>query len=145
MLPTMSESGDLCWEWNLPAVLFGPSTLRRGQLVTFTSPLDPSRTVCKRLVGLPGDIVCVDPTGLKAPSSEHVVVPRHHIWVMGDNAAMSRDSRDYGPLHMSLLRGRIAARVSYVFENVSWFADLELQILPLRDFKIFENTWTEVD
>jgi inner membrane protease subunit 1 len=35
--------------------------IRRGALIVYTSPIDPTRTVCKRLVGLPGDIICVDP------------------------------------------------------------------------------------
>jgi inner membrane protease subunit 1 len=107
----MAATGEICIESTLGHTLHGPSTLKRGQLVTFTSPIDPGRAVCKRLAGLPGDIICVDPTGEKAASTEHVVVPRGHIWVAGDNASASRDSRDYGPVHMSLVRGTMWARV----------------------------------
>jgi inner membrane protease subunit 1 len=116
MLPTMSASGEVCLEYTLGPRLRGPAALQRGQLVTFASPLAPGRIVCKRLAGLPGDVLCVDPTGAKAPSTEHVVVPRDHVWLVGDNAAMSRDSRDYGPVHVGLIRGTLVARVSAVRE-----------------------------
>lgn len=111
MLPTLDNSGELVVESILPYRLF-PNHLARGELITLTSPVNPSRVICKRVLGLPGDVVCVDPTGIKALSTEHVVVPKGHIWIVGDNASWSRDSRDYGPVSMALIRGRIAARVS---------------------------------
>ncbi|KAI0067699.1 LexA/Signal peptidase [Artomyces pyxidatus] len=111
MLPTMATSGESVIESKLSFNL-NPRTLRRGELISLESPLEPGRIVCKRIVGLPGDIVCVDPTGRLAPSTEHTVVPRGHLWVIGDNAAASRDSREYGPVSISLVRGRIWARVS---------------------------------
>jgi mitochondrial inner membrane protease subunit 1 len=135
MLPTMSSSGEVCLEYTLGHRVRGPSALERGQLVTFVSPLDPARIVCKRLVGLPGDVVCVDPTGSKAPTGEHVVIPRDHVWVMGDNAAMSRDSRDYGPVHVSLVRGTLVARVSEIpvlsagIRKADWAADMAIDRL----------------
>lgn len=43
--------------------------IQRGTLVIYTSPLDRTRTVCKRLIGLPGDTVCVDPFPDPPPSS----------------------------------------------------------------------------
>ncbi|KAI0274678.1 peptidase S24/S26A/S26B/S26C [Gloeopeniophorella convolvens] len=110
MLPTMAEAGEAVIEDKISFRL-NPGSLKRGDLVTFESPLTPGRLVCKRLLGLPGDIVCVDPTGLKVPSSEHTVVPKGHIWLMGDNADLSRDSRDYGPVPLSLVRGTLWARV----------------------------------
>jgi inner membrane protease subunit 1 len=112
MLPTMAESGEMVLNDRLTYTLF-PSSLRRGDLLVFTSPLDPTRTVCKRIVGLPGDVVCVDPTGVFAPSTEHVIVPQGHVWVVGDNMAYSRDSRMYGPVPMGLIKGRLIARVSW--------------------------------
>lgn len=35
--------------------------LKVGDLVVALSPFNPSRTVCKRVLGLPGDTVCLDP------------------------------------------------------------------------------------
>jgi hypothetical protein len=37
---------------------------------------------------------------------------------MGDNAAYSRDSRDYGPVSMGLIQGRLYARVNSGFRLV---------------------------
>ena len=108
MLPTM----DVESEWIVESRMWSFPTLQRGDLVTFTSPLDPTRLVCKRLIGLPGDIVCVDPTGRYAPSTEHVVVPKGHIWVSGDNMLLSRDSREHGPVPAGLIRGKFIGRVS---------------------------------
>ena len=110
MLPTIAGEGEAVIE-NRLSFRLNPGCLKRGDLVTFESPLAPGRLVCKRLLGLPGDIICVDPTGSKAPSSEHVVVPTGHLWLMGDNADLSRDSRDYGPVPLSLVRGTLWARV----------------------------------
>ncbi|KAI0639752.1 peptidase S24/S26A/S26B/S26C [Trametes polyzona] len=124
MFPTMYMTGESVLEikW------IDPKQLKRGDLVTYTSPLDPARKVCKRVTGLPGDIVCVDPTGQYAPSTEHVVVPRNHIWVTGDNLAWSRDSRMYGPVPLGLVKGKLYARV--------W---------PPRDATIFRNSFEFLD
>ncbi|KAI0043190.1 LexA/Signal peptidase [Auriscalpium vulgare] len=103
MLPTMSEAGELVVE-NRMRYRIDPRNLKRGDLVTLESPIEPGRFICKRVLGLPGDTICVDPTGLKAPSTEHVFIPKGHCWLVGDNAALARDSRDYGPVPMSLIR-----------------------------------------
>lgn len=110
MLPTMAVDGEAVIE-NRLSFWLNPACLERGDLVTFESPRTPGRLVCKRLLGLPGDIICVDPTGLKVPSSEHIVIPKGHLWLMGDNADSSRDSRDYGPVSLNLVRGTLLARV----------------------------------
>jgi hypothetical protein len=39
------------------------------------------------------------------------VIPRGHIWVEGDNTANSTDSRDYGPLPLGLVKGRVLFRL----------------------------------
>jgi mitochondrial inner membrane protease subunit 1 len=106
MLPTLAMTGD----WVLQKC-FGHLYLSRGDIIVYISPSDPHNLVCKRVLGLPGDIICVDPTGARAPSTEHVVVPKGHVWTMGDNAPWSRDSRDYGPVSMGLIRGKAVARV----------------------------------
>ncbi|KAJ3493717.1 hypothetical protein NLJ89_g10953 [Agrocybe chaxingu] len=111
MLPTLADSGEIVIEEFLTYRFF-PEKLQRGDLITVESPIERGRVICKRLIGLPGDIVCVDPTGQMAPSTEHVVIPKGHIWISGDNAAASRDSRMYGPVPMGLIRGRLYARVS---------------------------------
>jgi len=114
MLPTLAASGELVIEDCLTYRLF-PEKLARGDLLILESPIQRGHIICKRLIGLPGDVVCVDPTGQLAPSTEHVVVPEGHIWISGDNAADSRDSRLYGPVPMALIHGRLLARVSILF------------------------------
>jgi len=110
MFPTLAEKGEVVVEDRLTLRLF-PDRIARGDLVVLKSPIMPERIICKRVLGLPGDIVCVDPTGEAAPSTEHVVVPKGHIWIGGDNAPYSRDSRIYGPVSMSLLQGKLMMRV----------------------------------
>jgi len=127
MVPTMAVSGELVVE-NRFSFRWDPNSLQRGDLVTFKSPLTPGRIVCKRVLGLAGDTICVDPTGEAAPSTEHVVVPKGHIWVSGDNMALSRDSRLYGPVSLSLVRGTLVARV-----------------LPWKERTVFRNPMTFID
>jgi inner membrane protease subunit 1 len=114
MLPTMSIveyvlEEKIRHEWY-------PQTLHRGDVVTYLSPINPHHLICKRILGLPGDVVLVDPTTLPDPSrvdassqldGAHVKVPKGHVWVQGDNATASRDSRMYGPVPISLIRGRL--------------------------------------
>ena len=113
MLPTFSNGIECIVEDTLSIRLF-PRPLKRGEVVVFNSPRVPSAQICKRVIGLPGDVVCVDPTGQRgeAMREEYVKVPEGHVWIAGDNAAASRDSRDYGPVPIALVRSRVAAKVS---------------------------------
>jgi len=124
MIPTFAESG----EWVIESRVIDPRKLSRGDLVVYFSPLDPTRLVCKRVIGLPGDTICVDPTGTMAPSTEHVIVPKGHLWMIGDNVEFSRDSRTYGPVSMALVKGRLVARF--------W---------PLCNFIIFRSNFEYMD
>jgi inner membrane protease subunit 1 len=112
MIPTLGATGEFVLEDRLTPRLF-PYSIQRGDLVVLKSPIMPERIVCKRVLGLPGDIVCVDPTGEYAPSTEHLVVPKGHMWISGDNAPFSRDSRLYGPVSMSLIQSKLLLRVSF--------------------------------
>lgn len=141
MLPTMEAQGELVLE-NRFIGRFYPDRLTRGDLVTFVSPLDPQRAVCKRILGLPGDTMCVDPTGEIARSSEHVVIPKGHIWVGGDNAAWSRDSRDYGPVSIALVRGKLVAKVRMICFHSQTDLSISIQVWPPRSFTLFENPTT---
>lgn len=143
MLPTFNAEGDIVIEDRF-SIKFFPSKIERGELVTLKSPIEPNRVVCKRIIGLPGDVVCVDPTGEKAPSTEHIIIPKGHIWVSGDNAAASRDSRDYGPVSMSLLQSKIIAKVR-LYEGVPTLNDAkEIQVWPSQQFAIFKSNMTYI-
>lgn len=138
MLPNLAETGEVVVE---DCLTYKFSPIQRGDLVTLKSPLDPSRIICKRVLGLPGDIVCVDPTGQLAPSTQHVIVPKGHIWIMGDNATHSRDSREYGPVPIALVQARLAYRVSLAsFSNLRVY--MPVQIWPLQRFARFSNYMT---
>lgn len=38
-------------------------------------------------------------------------VPEGHIWLQGDNLTASLDSRQYGPVPLALVRGRVILQV----------------------------------
>ncbi|KAF8845259.1 LexA/Signal peptidase [Paxillus ammoniavirescens] len=127
MLPTFESTGEIAIE-SIISHRLAPQSLARGELISLKSPINPNRIICKRVIGLPGDTICVDPTGLKAPTTEHVFIPKGHIWIAGDNTSCSTDSRDYGPVSAALIRGRIVARV-----------------FPFNRFKIFTPDATYID
>lgn len=97
-------------------------------------------TVCKRVLGLPGDLVLrpkeeafFRPMGAKhrqvmdifqesdegrtgntassLMSSSLLVIPDGHIWVEGDNSLNSADSRDYGPVPAILVLGKVWMKI----------------------------------
>ena len=61
MKPTLTSAGDivLLWPGPMARLLHGGPQL--GDVVIATSPADPSQSVCKRVVGMPGDVVRVPP------------------------------------------------------------------------------------
>lgn len=101
MLPTLRESGD---------IVFVDRTVRgmdvgRGDVVNFASTYRANFHVCKRVVGLEGDVLVRK--GWVGP----LTVPPGHVWLEGDNPDNSTDSRHYGPVPLALLRGRVGGRV----------------------------------
>ena len=105
MSPTLSESGDIVLVDKL-SPRFRAFAIRRGDIVVADSSYKASYTVCKRVVALEGDTVTPahDPGGA-------LTVPNGHVWLEGDNAQDSTDSRTYGPVPTALVRGRVVARV----------------------------------
>jgi inner membrane protease subunit 1 len=84
-----------------------------GDVVVFRDPERyPSTWNVKRVIGLGGQTVLS-----KAPSSSSsctvltMSVPPYSLWVEGDNADHSRDSRDDGPVSKKLLVGIVEYRV----------------------------------
>jgi len=76
--------------------------LRRGDVVIVRSPHSPSDSICKRLVGLPGD---------RINWGDYGAVPSGQVWLEGDNSSESRDSRLYGPVPLGLVQGKVVCRV----------------------------------
>lgn len=136
--------------WLLPT-----HEVRRGDVVVFRFPDDPSRDFIKRCIGLPGDTIeIVDkvihvngevvedahytyhsdsrvyPHSVFLHESyrdrdnlEPVVVPEGHYYFMGDNRDNSNDSRFWGSVPASYIKGR-AFLVYWSFasdqESVGW-------------------------
>jgi signal peptidase I len=81
----------------------------------------------KRVIGLPGETVegrgghiyvsghllsePYLPPGVVIGDFPPVLVPPHHLWLMGDNRAHSSDSRYFGPVDEGKLIGRAVLRV----------------------------------
>ncbi len=111
--------------WLLP--LWGE--IKRGDVVVFRFPGDRSKDYIKRVVGLPGDTVEIrnkkiyingrlwdDPYGVykgsRHGSGESIntfgpyKVPEGYIFVLGDNRDRSYDSRFWGPVSISEIKGK---------------------------------------
>ena len=108
-------------------------SVERGDIVVFKYPDDPERDFIKRVIGLPGEMleisdkrIFINGKRLYEPYLRNqissvrrdlravegrdnygpVTVPAGHYFVMGDNRDNSQDSRFWGPLPRSYLRGR---------------------------------------
>lgn len=46
-------------------------------------------------------------------------IPEGHVWLQGDNTKNSHDSRNYGPVPLGLLYGKVKARLS--LQNAPYF------------------------
>ena len=115
MLPTLAARGDVVLAESL-SVRAGK--LRVGDVVVARSPTNPRHTVCKRVLGLGGDVVEVgEPISSSSsssssppPNNNGIVVPKGHAWLQGDNLLNSTDSRSYGPVPVALVRARVYFR-----------------------------------
>jgi signal peptidase I len=102
---------------------------QRGDIVVFQAPPDPSQDYVKRVIGVPGDVitirgtvVIVDGVTLNetyialanqgVPPGAHeitnLVVPANDYFVLGDNRAVSSDSRIWGFVPRQNIIGRAA-------------------------------------
>lgn len=120
---------------------------RRGDVIVFRYPNDPSKFFIKRILGLPGETVVVENGQLlianSPTSTEGYVLPEPFVteahktsesfrktlendeyFVMGDNRPASSDSRVWGPLKENFIVGRAMFR-----------------ILPLRDAGLFPGRY----
>lgn len=152
MLPTINNHNDFIHILKLINV----SKLQMGDVIILRKPTDPKRRVCKRITGMPGDIISIDPSCTKNKiiddgnvsgfindrkqdkiidttddmNNMFLKVPKGHFWVTGDNLNMSLDSRDYGFVPMGLILGKVVAANNLnkpVYENGCWFGFRWLQ------------------
>ena len=97
--------------------------IRRGDIVVFRYPRDPSKSFIKRVVGLAGDHVEIDagrvfvdgklldedyvPRAYEDQRSyPEIVVPPDCYFVLGDHRTLSNDSRDFGPVNERYIYGK---------------------------------------
>jgi signal peptidase I len=97
--------------------------IRRGDIVVFRYPRDPSKSFIKRVVGLAGDRVEIDagrvfvdgkvldedyvPRAYEDQRSyPEIVVPPDCYFVLGDHRTLSNDSRDFGPVNEHFIYGK---------------------------------------
>lgn len=114
MLPTLHFEGD----WILLSKLHARGRgVGVGDMVSFKHPVLPGRAI-KRIVAMPGDIVLNETPG--RGQGMLVQMPPNHCWLAGDNIDWTRDSRHFGPLPMSLIRGKVVARV-WPASEMRWF------------------------
>ncbi|KAJ1971996.1 hypothetical protein H4R35_004933 [Dimargaris xerosporica] len=105
MLPTLHVVGDFV-VYDRYSHKIG--NIRVGDIVVCICPSDPNRAICKRVLGMPGDQICIDP---RDPGSKVIEIPPGHVWLQGDNMKHSVDSRYYGPIPMGLLQGKVRASI----------------------------------
>ncbi len=95
---------------------------RPGDVIVFRYPLDPQRDFVKRVIGVPGDTVeirrgvvyvngkALDEPYVTAPSidtmAQRTVGPDEYF-VLGDNRRASNDSRDWGPVPLKNIIGKV--------------------------------------
>ena len=120
---------------------------KRGDVIIFRYPNDPSEYYIKRIVGLPGEKIGISENTIKIHNvenpegfelSEQLYIPEKTIttgtftrelkndeyYVLGDNRIASADSRVWGVLEEHFIVGRAWIR-AWPFDNLSVFKDIE--------------------
>ena len=113
------------WKVNEPSTHFAIHPPKRGDVIVFRYPVDPSKDFVKRVIGLPGEVieikdgrvhidgVVLDEPYLPGPEPPFMapLQPRHmgekDYFVLGDNRLSSNDSRAWGPVPEANVRGQV--------------------------------------
>lgn len=109
-----------------------------GDIIVAKHPWYYSSGIGKRIIGMPGDYVVLDPPSASTANvtigptaGKMVQVPEGHCWLAGDNLPWSRDSRSFGPVPLGLVQGKILGVVSW-----RW---------PLPEYKETVNPLVEIE
>lgn len=94
----------------------------RNDIVVFSNPLQPTKSLIKRVVGIPGDRINITAndifvngeylderylTSLYTYRPISFTVPKGHLFVMGDNRNYSLDSRHFGFVDIDTVYGYV--------------------------------------
>lgn len=149
MLPTFTVDGD--WIAADMTARLG-RRIKVGDLVLYKIPIFASQNGVKRVIGMPGDYVSLGTPGERGEEQMIQVrvldykgqglskiemhgqrdllvsqVPEGHCWIVGDNLPASRDSRQFGPLPLALVQGRIIGKI-LPWKDRQWAKDGLLKI-----------------
>lgn len=91
MEPALQE-GDLLLALSVPGLL-GQYRPRPGDVVVLSKPSDRKDLIVKRVAATEGDWVRKADNGLQ-------LLRQHQLWVEGDNAPLSLDSRSFGAVRL---------------------------------------------
>lgn len=136
MYPTLKNADYLV----VDQISYRFSDPKRGDVVVFRYPHNPSESYVKRIIGLPGETVQIQKgvVSVKTKAGESITLSEPYIvsedatynidtilddeeyFVMGDNRPRSSDSRIWGPLPRENIQGRPLLRV-WPFWNAAWY------------------------
>ncbi len=105
MRPTFNPDTNKRWrdyvllqKWNLR----NRGALKVGDVVVLKSPLEPKKSVTKRIMAVAGETVST-----RSKKLNRVTIPKGHVWVEGDEGFHSRDSNTYGPVSIGLVQAKV--------------------------------------
>lgn len=81
---------------------------RPGDLVACVDPAEPRRWLVKRVAGVGPDAASVPLGGIEGPEGRlEVPLPPGTVYLLAEDAGKGRDSRQFGPVPLGLLRGQV--------------------------------------
>ena len=140
MAPTLVNR-DRLFVWKAGFRFF--ASPRRGDVVVIRYPAAPGKQFVKRVVGVPGDVVCIDGGRLAVNGRSElevldplfhdhgdygpVTIAPGHFFVLGDHRGDSFDSRDWGQVPERYVLGRVVFR---------WWPLAEAAAFPRRPLRL---------